>query len=165
MKAMAPKRVGEEKRLKDTRALRHKEPSAWTQPLLCLPAPQPRISSCVSWPSPQQPSVCSHSKQRAATSGPEKSQHRRPVQQGGGRDTHTPKSGNENHATKRQGDGRHDGEFAWLSTAGVCWDTTDAGGPLQARRKAGTNEVHMLAQIGSGLSCKSSLTADMRLGL
>lgn len=62
------------------------------------------------------------------------------------------------------GDGRHDGEFAWLSTACSLGHHRWGASP-QARRKAGTNEVHMLAQTGSGLSWKSSLTADVRLGL
>lgn len=70
-----------------------------------------------------------------------------------------------NHVSKSWGDGRHDGELAWVSTAYVHWDITDRGASLQARRKVGTNEVHMLAQTGSGLSSKSSLTANVRLGL
>lgn len=41
------------------------------------------------------------------------------------------------------GDSRYDGGFSQLSTAGVRWDITDRGASLQARRKAGTNEVHM----------------------
>lgn len=40
--------------------------------------------------------------------------------------THT-KSGNQNHVSKSRGDGIRDGGVAWLSTAGVRWDTTDRG--------------------------------------
>lgn len=35
-----------------------------------------------------------------------------------------------NHVSKSWGDGRHDGELAWVSTACVHWDITDGGADL-----------------------------------
>lgn len=148
-------RVGEEKTLKDTRALRQKAPSAPPPPSRC----QPRISSGLT----HGRLTSSHGRQTAATPEPGGSEHQGQCteEEMGHTDT---KSGTKIMFPKSR-NGQCDGEFSQLSPAGVHWDFAVQGASLQARPKAGTNEVHMLAQTGPGLPSKSSLAANVRLGL
>lgn len=126
---------GEEKRLKDTRALGHKELLASVGPSSPFPLGLALVflpRGCLTG-SPEPAGW----RQRAATSGPGKSQHRGTAHQGRDRG-HTP-----NQETKTvpqsQGDDRCGGECAWLSTAGVHWDGADEGGS-GAGRAQGKNE-------------------------
>lgn len=110
--------MGEEKRLKDATAPRHKEPSPGHSPPLSPLAPQPGISSWLTHGCLTSSPACAATAGRGLPLwGPADHSIREQLTK---EETgiHT-KLGNQNHVSESQGDDRSDGEFAQLSVAGV----------------------------------------------